>query len=312
MSDSSGAQAPPPGGGFPSQQQPAPQPGGGLPARRLSTQELEAVIRRAVEIQSAAGTPDEGIAEAEVLRIGQELGLDPASVRRAITDVRGRPPEERGLLARAMGPGTLRAARTVRKNAAAVGLLLEEYLLKCEYMVVQRRFPERTRYVRGTGFAAAMGRGMRVFSQSHKAMDLAQLDVSVSALDDETCLVELSVDMGAVRGGMAAGAAAVGGTAAVGITAAVLATPIIDPLALLSVPALLGSWLGMRGIYGAVQSGTQEKLESFLDRLEHNELNLPQSRGGGGPFGPGGFNLGGGGFGIRIGPGGVRGPWNTR
>lgn len=317
MSDSSGAQAPPPGqpggGGSQPQQQPAPRPGGGLPARRLSNQELEAVIRRAVEIQTAAGTPDEGIPEAEVLRIGQELGLDPVTVRRAITDVRGRPPQETGILARTMGPGTLRASRTVRKNAAAVGLLLEEYLLKCEYMVVQRRFPDRTRYVRGTGFAAAMGRGMRVFSQSHKAMDLAQLDVSVSALDDETCIVELSVDMGAVRGGMAAGAAAIGGSAAVGITAAVLATPIIDPLALLSIPAALGSWFGMRGIYGVVQSGTQDKLESFLDRVEHNELALPRSGGGGGgPFGPGGLNLGGGGFGFRIGgPKGPRppGPW---
>lgn len=321
MSDSSGAQAPPPGqpgGGYQPQQQPAPRPGGGLPARLLSNQELEAVIRRAVEIQTAAGTPDEGIPEGEVLRIGQELGLDPVTVRRAIADVRSRPAAEDGLLARTMGPGTLRAARTVRKNAAAVGLLLEEYLLKCEYMVVARRFPDRTRYVRGTGFAAAMGRGMRVFRESHKAMDLAQLDVSVMALDDETCVVELSIDMGAMRGGMAAGAAAIGGGAAVGITAAVLATPIIDPLALLSLPALLGSWFGMRGIYGAVQSSTQDKLESFLDRLEHNELNLPAPRGGGpfgegGPFGPGGLNLGGGGFGIRIGgPRGPRGPWSGR
>lgn len=317
MTDSSGAQAPPPGqperGGHPAQQ-PAPRPGGGLPARRLSSQELEAVIRRAVEIQSAAGTPDEGIPEGEVLRIGQELGIDAATVRRAITDVRGRPPEERGLLARTMGPGTLRAARTVRRNAAATGMLLEEYLTRCEYMVVQRRFPDRTRYARGTGFAAAMGRGMRVFNQTHKAMDLAQLDVSVSAIDDETCLVELSIDMGGVRGGMAAGAAAIGGSAAVGITAAVLATPLVDPLALLSLPALVGSWMGMRGIYGAVQSGTQDKLESFLDRLEHNELKLPAPRGGG-PFGEGGFNLGGGGFGIRLGgpprgPRPPRGPWS--
>jgi hypothetical protein len=316
MSDSSGAQAPPPGqperGGYPAQQ-PAPRPGGGLPARRLSSQELEAVIRRAVEIQTAAGTPEEGIAEGEVIRIGQELGIDAATVRRAITDVRGRPPEERGLLAKTMGPGTLRAARTVRRNAAATGLLLEEYLTKCEYMVVQRRFPDRTRYVRGTGVGAVIGRATRKFGASHQAMDLAQVDVAVSAIDDETCLVELSVDTGSARAGLATGAAVLGGGAAAGITAAVLATPIVDPLALLSLPALLGSWWGMRGIYGAVQSSAQDKLESFLDRLEHNELKLPQPRGGG-PFGGEGFSLGGGGFGIRIGPGPrgprpPRGPW---
>jgi hypothetical protein len=315
MSDSSGAHAPPPGqpdrGGYPAQQ-PAPQPGGGLPARRLSSQELEAVIRRAVEIQTLAGTPDEGIPEMEVLRIGQELGIDAATVRRAITDVRGRPPEERGLLAKAMGPGTLRAARTIRRNAAATGMLLEEFLTRCEYMVVQRRFPDRTRYARGTGMGAVIGRATRKFGASHQALDLAQLDVAVSAIDDETCLVELSIDTSGMRAGLAAGALGIGGGAAAGITAAVLATPIIDPLALLSLPALLGSFMGMRGIYGAVQSSSQDKLESFLDRLEHNELKLPAPRGGG-PFG--GFSLGSGAFGIRIGgPGGrgprpPRGPW---
>lgn len=312
MSDSSGASAPPPGqpqGGH--EQQPAPRPGGGLPARRLTSQELEAVIRRAVEIQAAAGAPDEGIPEGEVIRIGQELGIEPATVRRAIADVRGRPVEERGLLARTMGPGVLRAARTIRRNAASTGMHLEEYLTRCEYMVVQRRFPDRTRYTRGTGVGAAIGRAARKFGSSHQALDLAQLDVAVSAIDDDTCLVEVSVDTGAMRAGMAAGALGIGGGAAAGITAAVLATPIIDPLALLSIPALLGSWAGMRGIYGSIQHSTQDKLESFLDRLEHNELKLPPPRGSG-PFGPDGFNLGGGGFGVRIGPGSRgprRGPW---
>lgn len=276
-----------------------PQPGGGLPARRLSTHELEAVIRRAVEIQAgASGTPDEGISEAEVVRIGQELGLDAVTVRRAITDVRGRPPEERGVLARAIGPGGIRAARTIRRPAAAVGLLLEEYLVKCEYMVVQRRFPDRTRYLRGTGVGAALGRGMRKFGASHASMDLPQLDVAVGALDEGSCLVELSMDTGATRAGLAAGAAAIGGGGAVAITATVLATPLIDPLALLSLPTLLGSWWATRGIYGMVQHSAQDKLESFLDRLEHNELKVPASRT---PWGGDGFNLGGGWGGIRIG-----------
>lgn len=290
MTDSSG-----PSGGPPAK----PAPGGGLPARRLSSQELEAVIRRAVEIQSAAGTPDEGISEGEVIRIGQELGLDPVTVRRAISDVRGRPPEERGLLAKTMGPRGIRAARTVRRPAAAVGLLVEEYLLKCEYMLVQRRFPDRTRYVRGTGVAAVMGRAARKFGASHAAMDLAQLDVSVAALDAESCLVEVSVDTAGARAGLVAGAAAVGGGAATSIAAFALATTVMDPVALLGLPALLGSWWGARGIYGGIQHSTQDKLESFLDRLEHNELKVPGPRTP--PWGGGGFSVGGSFGGFRIG-----------
>jgi hypothetical protein len=259
---------------------PAPRPeGGNLPGRRLSSHELEAVIRRAVELQAASSAaPDEGIPEGEVLRIGQELGLDPVAVRRALTEVRTHPPEEGGALTRAMGPGAARAARTVRRPAAAVGLLVEEYLRGCEYMVVQRRFADRTRYVRDAGLAASFGRLARSFGREHQPLDLKQLDVAVSALDGESSLVELSVDLGVVRTGLAAGGALGGGGAAAGVAATVLATPILDPFALLGVPVLAVSWLAMRGIYGAVQRSTQEKLESFLDRLEHGDLRLPDRR----------------------------------
>ncbi|HEX2187485.1 MAG TPA: hypothetical protein VHG51_01245 [Longimicrobiaceae bacterium] len=256
----------------------APPPGGNLPARRVSSQELEAIIRRAVEIQSAAGGPDEtdGIPEAEVVRIGQELGLEPAAVRRAITDVRGRAPAERGVMAATMGPRTVRAARTVRRPAAAVGMLIEEYLVACEYMVVQRRFPDRTRYVRAQGVGAALGRAFRKAQERHTALDLEHMEVAVSAIDEDTALVELSVDMGPVRAGFAASGVVGGGAAATAIAVSVLVTPIVDPLALVGIPLWGGMMLGMRGIYGVFSRSTHEKLEAFLDRLEHGELRTPQ------------------------------------
>jgi hypothetical protein len=282
-----------------------PPGGSNLPARRLSSSELEAVIRRAVEIQSATGAPDEGISEGEVLRIGQELGLDAVTVRRAIVDVRGRAPEEKGALARVMGPGVVRAARTVRRPPAQVGLLLEEYLLACEYMVMQRRFPDRTRYVRATGVGATFGRAAQKFGSKHKMLELQQLDVAVSAIDDGTALVELSVDVAGVRAGMAGAGVGVGGGAGVGAAIFAIATTIPDPLALVGLPILAGAVAAMRGIFGAVRGSTQDKLEAFLDRLEHNELKVP-GRGGGGDGG-GGITIGPPGFGIRIGPGGPRG-----
>jgi hypothetical protein len=273
---------------------PAPRPtSGNLPARRLSSQQLEAVIRRAVELQTAAsGPPDEGISEAEVVRIGQELGLDPGAVRRAIGELRGGAPEERGALVRAMGPRLAYASRTVRRPAAEVRALLEAYLCRCEFMLVQRRFADRTRFVRDTGFAAGMGRFTRSFGRQQQPLDVKLVDVSVEPLDDASCLVGLSVDFGVVRTGLAAGGALGGGGAAAGIAAAVLATPLVDPLALLGFPVLAVSWLGMRGIYRLARRGTQEKLESFLDRLEHGEVKVPTGRAGD-PLGLGGLRLGG-------------------
>lgn len=261
----------------------APTPGGNLPARRLSTHELEAVIRRAVELQAARDGEgaDDGITESEAIGIGRELGLAPEVVRRAIADVRSRPVEERGVLAGVMGPGVVRAVRSIRRPAAPLGLFLEEYLLRCEYMAVQRRLPDRTRYVRATGVAAAFGRAFGRMGVRYPALDLQQLDVAVSAVDGETALVELTVDMGTARAGLAAGGV-LGGSgagAAAGVSAWVATAA--PELALVGVPVLLAMGLGTRFLYRYVLSSTQEKLESFLDRLEHGELKVPPKRGGG-------------------------------
>jgi len=241
--------------------------------RNLTTQELEAVIRRAVELQAGTSArTEDGVSEAEVVRIGQELGLEPAAVRRAMAEVRTRPPAEASRLGRALGPGVARAARTLRRPAAATGLLLERYLRETELMVVQRRFPDRTRYVRDSSIAAGLARFARGFSRHQQPLDLQQLDVSVSALDPDTCLLEVSVDLSTTRTGIAAGAFGGGGGLAAGLAVTVWATPVADPFMLLGIPIFAAAWYGMRRVYGAVHRSAQEKLESFLDRVEHNDL----------------------------------------
>ncbi|CAN5853315.1 hypothetical protein BH23GEM5_BH23GEM5_19680 [soil metagenome] len=251
--------------------------GSNLPANRLSSQELEAVIRRAMELQTADGRADEGISEAEVVRIGQELGLEPAHVRRAITDVRSLPPEEQGLVANVMGPGRVRVARTMRGSADEVRALVEEYLLRCEYMMVQRRFPDSTRYRRDSSMAAGLGRMARQFGTREPRLDLKEVDVVVMQVDDETAFVELSVDLSGDRTGFVAGGAVAGTVMGLPPAMFALFTAAPDLLALVGIP-LFGAWmLGMRAGYRYTTRQTQEKLESFLDRLEHRELRLPAS-----------------------------------
>jgi hypothetical protein len=256
-------------------------PGSGdhLPARRLTTQELEAVIRRAVELQTAAGGADDGVAEAEVVRIGQELGLDAAHVRRAITDIRGRPPEEGGLLARVMGAGRVRAARTIRHPPAQLGRFLEEYMVRCELMHPHRRFPDRTRYVRDESFAAGVSRFTRSFGTREPRLDLKELDVAVSYVDDDTAFVELSRDLSGDRAGYAAAGAALGTLTSVPVMSIAFVTAAPAAIALAAVP-IVGAWMaGMRAGYRHSARQAQEKLESFLDRLEHGEVKLPADRG---------------------------------
>ena len=242
-------------------------------SRNFTTQELEAVIRRALELQagSAARTED-ALSDVDVVRIGQELGLEPATVRRAMAEVSHRPVEEQGMLVTVVGARTVRASRVLRRPAASIGLLLERYLRESELMVAQRRFPDRTRYVRDSSLAAGWARFTRGFSRSHQPLNLNQLDVAVSALDADSCLLEISVDMATMRGGLLAGVLGSSTVASAGWVAAVWATAIADPLMLLGIPVVAGSWFGMRAIYKTIGRSIQEKLESLLDRVEHNEL----------------------------------------
>ncbi|HET6233250.1 MAG TPA: hypothetical protein VFE05_24450 [Longimicrobiaceae bacterium] len=253
-----------------------PDGGSGLPARRLSAQQLEAVIRRAVELQSGPGAADEGTSEAEVVRIGRELGLAPDVVRRAIGEVRAQVPAETGVMAKVMGPGVIRAARTIRKPAAPTGLHVERYLIECEYMVVQRRFPDRTRYVRASGAAAAVGRAMSRVGARHQQLQVRELDVAVSYVDDDSCLIELSTSMTGARAGMAAGGLAVG-TASGGMVglATVIALHAAAPLLLVGLPVTAAVMYGMKVGYGSMVERTHTEMEALLDRLERGELKVP-------------------------------------
>ena len=96
--------------------------------------------------------------------------------------------------------------------------------------------------------------------------------MAVSPVDADSCLVEVSIDLAGARAGHAAGALGGGGALGAGLAVTVWATPVADPLMLLGIPVFAGAWYGMRAIYGAVRASAQEKLESFLDRVEHGEL----------------------------------------
>ena len=93
-----------------------------ISSRNLSTQEFEEVIRRAVELQAdSSARVEEGLSEADVVRIGRELGLDPTTIRRAMAEVRGRLAKEKGLLVTLAGPRTVHASRMVEPPGGTGG-----------------------------------------------------------------------------------------------------------------------------------------------------------------------------------------------
>jgi len=256
-----------------------PPGGSGLPARMLSSTELEAVIKRAVELQTARETEmTDGLSDAEVVRIGQELGLEQHLVRRAIAEVRSRPPEEHGVVAGMMGPGVVRASRTIRRPAVELGIFLERYLIETEFMVVERRFPDRTRYVRAQGFGAAVGRTFSKVGSRVAPLDLEGVDVGVALADEDSSIVTLNVDLSTIRIGTAAGGWLTGLGGGGTLAAVILASTAPHLLALAGLGVAAAGALVSRAAYRLILRQTQNKLEAFLDRLEHGELRLPQPK----------------------------------
>lgn len=252
--------------------------GSGPPARRLSSQELEAVIRRAHELQTTRADREDGLSEAEVIQIGKELGLSTGHVRQALAEVATpKPPAEAGTMTRMMGPSVFTASRAVPGDARQVREQIEQYLLEVECMEIVRRHPGgRTQYRRGQGIGATLRRATsQLNSRSRFAQfKLQEVTVEVQPLETGFSLVTLGADLGTVRAAMLATGGTmggVGGTAAAGFLGVA-----VDPLAaLLGIPILAGGYLFSRMAYGSVTGSTANQMEAFLDRVQHGELHVP-------------------------------------
>jgi hypothetical protein len=244
------------------------------PARRLTSDEFELVIRRAAELQSGSAdeTSPEGVSEDEALRIGRELGLSGEHLARALAEVRGSGAvSERGVSARLMGGSRLGVARAIRGDAASLAPLLESYLNENEFLVVQRRLPGRTIYVRATGVVAAVARTTSGMFRRSPLLPVENLEVAIRQLEPGLAYVSLGTDLASERAGYLAGASVITGMA--GLPAALTLGFAVAPLAaLVAVPIGVLAFGGMRYAYGEAAKKVEVQLEALLDRLEHGEL----------------------------------------
>lgn len=245
-----------------------------LPERRLTSQQMEAVIRRAVELQEARPNA-EGISEDELLRMGGELGLSPAHLRQAMLEVqRSGETAETGLVGRMFGTASVAASRAVPGEARVVRERIERYLLDVEYMEVRRRFPNRTLYVRGAGMMAAVGRATARMATRQQRLDFRVLEVAVEPLEEGFAHVAVATELKGERAGFAAGGL-IGGGASGSAVATALGIAVAPPAALLGLPVLLGMFWGTRTAYQALLDRRRADLETFLDRVQHDELARP-------------------------------------
>lgn len=251
--------------------------------RSVSSTDLERVIRRASDLQFRAGTGEgeSALDEAEVVRIGEEVGLEPRYVRQALAEIHADSllpavPGESRLPARLWGPGLVRTSRVVPGDRADVEAKLEAHLEERELLKRVRHQPGRSLWEPAGGLLSTMKRAMDVGGHGYELAKAKSVDLVVQVLEPGWSLVTLTADLRKARAEAATGwhIAGLGVAISAAVALAISGAP--------EVAVLLGSGLtGGVGLGAATWATSAQHrkrrdrmrlvLDGLLDRLELGE-----------------------------------------
>ncbi|MGD8866050.1 MAG: hypothetical protein PVI01_00425 [Gemmatimonadales bacterium] len=248
----------------------------------LTRQDLEAVIRRATELEAEAGkAPD--LSEADVLRIAAEVGLSEANIRRALAEYRagsssGGLLAERGWASRLCGPALVTSCRTVERPADEVRQQIETHFQTSESLRIVRRVKGGSLWEPESGVVASLMRGFDLLGKGYQLAKKGKaLELRVVPLSERSSQVSLTIDLGNDRAGwfwlLGVGVGTPFTLAALGIVAA---SPDIPNVALGLSPAFLAATIGLaRSGYRRSMEKLRLVLDGLLDRVEHDEPLAP-------------------------------------
>jgi len=253
---------------------PAPAPGTPAPLERAA---LERVLARAAELQ--AGDADTGeltLTEAQILDVGNEVGIPAKHLRQALAEERSRVavPVERGRIAAIFGAATVSASRTVRGKPAELFEKLDATMQRDESLRVKRRFADRIAWEPMGGMASEFRRLLNVGGHGYRLARAEEVSATVIAIDAERSIVRLDASLANVRKQRIAGGSGV--AVAGGVTGGVLvALGVMTAVAALPVAAALVGGYFIARSHAPQVAGAQLALEQMLDRLERGELQRP-------------------------------------
>ncbi len=265
-----------------------------VPARPLERgvgrKELDRIIRRAAELQfHASDGPSEVLSEAEVVRIGEDVGLDTRHIRRALEEGRADAlapelPQDPSPLQRVVGPGRVQLRRVIPGTPEKVEADLALHLRDRESLHPVRSRAGVSIWEPAEGFLPQLQRGLKWKGHRYDLAQARQIEVAVLALEADFSLVTLTLDVRNLRarhgGGYLTMLSALGGAGGLVLGLTALSLP---PLGVVTAGAL-----GMAGgAAGGIPAGRRafrnqvERVrlasEGLLDRLEKGEL-PPRSR----------------------------------
>ena len=170
------------------------------PGELLSSAQLERVIQRAAELQTARENVPDGLADAEVLRIGEEVGLETRHVHRALLELRAESlvpgaREDRTLPVRLWGPGYVQATRVVPGEASAVQESLGRYLRSAESLRPVRDRPGLSVWEPASDLGSQLKRSLDFGGHGYELAIARRLEIAIQQLEPGRSLVTLSADL---------------------------------------------------------------------------------------------------------------------
>ncbi len=242
--------------------------------------QLERIIARAAVLQNASGEGHERrLTPEEIVSIGEEVGLSPEHVRRALAEWRADSlappePEDDPFAARLVGPAHVRVRRIIAGEAGAVHRRFERHLRETELMRPIRQRADESLWEASEGLATSLKRGLSwAFGEDGRSYELSELKslgiVTAEAGEDST-MVTLTADLSEERDDTLSGWAwTLFGMAAVGLAFVIIAGSWWAWLLLLGAVggAVAGPWMMTRGFRNSRRRAAL-LLEGLLDQLE--------------------------------------------
>ena len=240
-------------------------------AATLDRAAMERVLARATELQAAIGDSPEALSDAQLLELGEEVGIAPEHLRQALAEEHGRGllPPERGLLTAFAGPRAVGAARVLPGTPSSVLAALDQTMQRDEVLVLKRRWPERLSWEAQRGFIGGLRRGFALSGRSYHLTAATEIAASVAAVDAGRVHVRLVANFGDARS-RRVGSSVVAAGVLIAAGAALLAMG-FPPWAA-ALPPLLGGTavlFAARRTYRALIARAHVALEQALDRLEY-------------------------------------------
>ena len=254
-----------------------------MPGELIRREALERIIQRAAELQAGERDIGEGLTEAEVLALGQDVGIPTRYLRQALLEEQTRSVVTggTGLFAWLTGPSLLTAERVVPGDRGAVERALTVWMEREESLQVKRRYPDRTSWEPRVGAFASIQRALGAGGKTFALARATEVGGQVTQLETGFCHVRLVADVRGER------ARRLWGAALLVLWGAVLAgvLPALGALApWAAVPTVL-AWAAALAVarrHRRENERIQVGLEQVLDRVEHGEIKpehaLPGSR----------------------------------